>query len=72
MNAPVAITLEQNDSGKVGFYNTGTFNYPGVGQYKVEKSSIEIKKKSPVATIGQESRFPKENPLLHYIAHVPH
>lgn len=71
INIPVSLTLETNASGKVGFYSTSQFQGPGVGKYKVEQCSLEMKKKSPKATIGNESRFPKENPLLHYVPNLP-
>jgi len=38
-------------------------NTPGVGDYNVEKVSIEIKPKSPKACIGRASRFNYKNRL---------
>lgn len=43
------------------FYRTCKLNVPGPGDYKTEESIINLKKKSPRATIGKEKRFLDKN-----------
>jgi len=45
------------------YHNTSSILYPGVGQYSIEKISIDLKPKSPKATMGTSSRFGPVNKL---------
>lgn len=43
------------------FYRTCKLNVPGPGDYETVESKINLKKKSPRATIGKEKRFLDKN-----------
>ena len=45
------------------FHNTDDSQNPGVGDYDITKIQLDLKKKSPKATIGNQPRFPKQNSL---------
>jgi hypothetical protein len=53
------------------FQRLGDNHVPGVGEYSIDKSSINMKNKSPKATIGKAGRFPKGNSLSRFVPNIP-
>lgn len=43
------------------FYRTSNLQNPGSGDYVIEDTVLNLKKRSPVATIGNEKRFYEKN-----------
>ena len=49
-------------------HQTSYFSNPGVGEYNVANTTLEIKPKSPRATIGKQARFEKDSSIKAYIS----
>lgn len=45
---------------------------PGVGDYDISKPEIDMRQKSPNATIGNDRRFAKDGTLHEYKKTTPH
>jgi hypothetical protein len=45
---------------------------PGVGEYDIGKPEIELRQKSPNATIGNDRRFAPDGTLILYKKTTPH
>lgn len=53
------------------FHRTNDGHNPGVGDYNLATTQLNLLSKSPKATIGNEKRF-KPPKLKEFIPHVPH
>lgn len=53
------------------FHRTNDTRNPGVGDYNLANTTLNILSKSPKATIGNEKRFKKAK-LKEFVPHVPH
>lgn len=53
------------------FHKTDHHLGPGVGDYSIAKPLLDLKSKSPKATIGNAARFPR-NKLKDYIGYTSH
>ena len=53
------------------FHKTDDSQNPGVGDYDITKIQLELKKKSPKATIGNQPRFPKQCSINTFQANLP-
>ena len=45
---------------------------PGVGDYSVAKAGLEMRNKSPVATIGNQQRFQRMSAISRFKLGIPH
>lgn len=53
------------------FHKTNDSENPGVGDYEVGRVMSDLLKKSPKATIGNQSRFPKQCTLNDHVGNLP-
>lgn len=53
------------------FHQTNDLNNPGVGDYSIADTQLNLLSKSPKATIGNEKRFKKPK-LREFVPVVPH
>lgn len=53
------------------FHRLAEHPIPGVGEYSIDAASINMRNKSPKATIGQAGRFPKGNSLSRFVPNIP-
>lgn len=69
--SPSRYTLAGSGTNRMLFHRIGDNPVPGVGEYSISAASINMRNKSPKATIGQAERFPKEHSLSRYVPNVP-
>lgn len=69
--SPSRYTLAGSGTNRMLFHRIGDNPVPGVGEYSIGTASINMRNKSPKATIGQAERFPKEQSLCRYVPHIP-
>ena len=53
------------------FHKTARHNIPGVGQYDAHSVQLNLRSKSPRATIGKQSRFDRKDSLNGYLSNLP-
>jgi hypothetical protein len=69
--SPSRYTLAGSGSNRMLFHRLAENPVPGVGEYSIDKSSINMRNKSPKATIGRAGRFPKDNSLSRFVPNIP-
>jgi hypothetical protein len=60
-----------SNDGKMVFHKVDDTANPGVGEYEVGTSALNVRKSSPKATIGNQSRFAKACSLNDFIGNLP-